>query len=81
MTTLGLTVLFAVIVAFGALVGLCRGLNKSVIRLMTLVLAVAVSVCLGALLLSELNADVDVPAIGQNYIPADQTETGNSTEP
>ena len=45
-----------------------------------LVLAVAVSVCLGALLLSELNADEDVPAIGQNYIPADQTETGGSTE-
>jgi uncharacterized membrane protein required for colicin V production len=48
MTTLGLTILFAVIVAFGALVGLCRGLNKSVIRLMTLVLAVLLTFLVAA---------------------------------
>lgn len=41
MITMILAILFAVIVAIGALVGLVRGLNKSVIRLMTLVLAVA----------------------------------------
>lgn len=40
MVTLLLTILFAAIVAISALVGLVRGLNKSVIRLMTLVLAV-----------------------------------------
>lgn len=40
MATLGLTVFFAVIVAVSALLGLARGLNKAVIRLMTLVLAV-----------------------------------------
>lgn len=40
MLTLGLTILFAVIVAISALVGLVRGLNKAVIRIMTLVLAV-----------------------------------------
>ena len=40
MITMILAILFAVIVAIGALVGLVRGLNKSVIRLMTLVLAV-----------------------------------------
>ena len=39
MTTLALTILFAVTVAFGALVGLIRGLNKATIRLITLVLA------------------------------------------
>lgn len=39
MVTLGLTVLFAVIVAFSAIVGLVRGMNKAVIRLITLVLA------------------------------------------
>lgn len=40
MVTLVLTILFAAIVAISALVGLARGLNKSVIRLMTLILAV-----------------------------------------
>lgn len=40
MVTLVLTILFAAVVAISALVGLVRGLNKSVIRLMTLVLAV-----------------------------------------
>lgn len=40
MVILILTILFAAIVAISALVGLVRGLNKSVIRLMTLVLAV-----------------------------------------
>ena len=39
MVTLGLTVLFAVIVAISAIVGLVRGMNKAVIRLITLVLA------------------------------------------
>lgn len=40
MTPLILTLLFAVIVAISALVGLARGLNKAVIRIMTLVLAI-----------------------------------------
>ena len=40
MTTLALTILFAVIVAFSALVGLVRGLNKAVIRIITLALAI-----------------------------------------
>lgn len=40
MVTLILSILFAVIVTISGLVGMVRGLNKSVIRLMTLVLAV-----------------------------------------
>lgn len=43
MVTLGLLGLFAVIVVISALVGLCRGMQKSVIRLITLVLAVIAS--------------------------------------
>ena len=44
-----------------------------------LVLAMALSICLGALLISELNAGEDGPAIGQNYVSA--TENGETTEP
>ena len=40
MTPLILTLLFVLIVAISALVGFVRGLNKSVIRIMTLVLAI-----------------------------------------
>ncbi|MBQ8404840.1 MAG: CvpA family protein, partial [Clostridia bacterium] len=40
MTPLILTLLFVVVVAISALVGFVRGLNKSVIRIMTLVLAI-----------------------------------------
>lgn len=39
MVTLGLLIFFAVVVAISALFGLCRGMNKAVIRIMTLVLA------------------------------------------
>ena len=44
-----------------------------------LVLAMAVSVCLGALLISELYADEDIPMIGQNYVSA--TDPEETTEP
>lgn len=43
MITLGLTVFFIAVVGFSALLGLIRGMNKSVIRLMTLVLAVVLT--------------------------------------
>ena len=43
MVTLGLLAILAVIVAFSAVVGLIRGLHKSVIRAMTLVLAVVIT--------------------------------------
>lgn len=43
MVTLGLLILFAVIVAISALVGLARGLSKAVIRILTLALAVVLT--------------------------------------
>ena len=48
MATLGLTVFFAVVVAISALCGLVRGLNKSVIRIITLALAVILTFVIAA---------------------------------
>lgn len=48
MATLALTLLFAWIVVISAVVGLIRGLNKSVIRLMTLVLAIILTFLIAA---------------------------------
>lgn len=48
MATLGLTVFFAVVVAISALFGLVRGLNKSVIRIITLALAVVLTFVIAA---------------------------------
>lgn len=48
MTPLILTLLFVLIVAVSALVGFVRGLNKSVIRIMTLVLAIVLTFVIAA---------------------------------
>ena len=63
MTTLGLTILFAVIVVFGALVGLCRGLNKSVIRLMTLVIAAALTFAVAGPVTHAIAANVQIEGL------------------
>jgi hypothetical protein len=64
MASLILTALFAVTVLFGALVGLIRGLNKAVIRIMTLVLAI---------LLTFVIAGPVTTAIAQNVTIQGQT--------
>ena len=64
MASLILTALFAVTVLFGALVGLIRGLNKAVIRIMTLALAI---------LLTFVIAGPVTTAIAQNVTIEGQT--------
>lgn len=67
MATLGLTIFFAVIVAFSALVGLVRGLNKAVIRIMTLVLAIILTFVVAGPVTSAVaqNLRIEGQTIGQ----------------
>lgn len=60
MVTLVLTILFAAIVAFSALVGLMRGLNKSVIRLLTLVLAVILTFLIAGSVTTNAVANIQI---------------------
>lgn len=60
MVTLVLTILFAAIVAFSALVGLVRGLNKSVIRLLTLVLAVILTFLIAGSVTTNAVASIQI---------------------
>ena len=46
-----------------------------------LVLSVALSICLGALLVSTIGTGEDKPEIGQNYVSATQTEEASDTKP
>lgn len=63
MATLGLVVLFAVFVAISALFGLVRGLNKAVIRLITLVLAVILTFVIAGPITTQIAQSVKIDGL------------------
>ena len=67
MATFGITIFFAVIVAFGALVGLIRGMNKAIIRLITLVVAALITFVVAAPATNAVVANIVIEgqALGQ----------------
>ncbi|MBR4971507.1 MAG: CvpA family protein [Oscillospiraceae bacterium] len=72
MTTLGLWIFFAVIVGFGAIVGLIRGLSKATIRLITLVLAAAVTFVIAGPITNALaqNIIIEGQTLGEMMLEA-----------
>lgn len=63
MVTLGFTILFAVFVAISALFGLVRGLNKAVIRLITLVLAVILTFVIAGPITTQIAQSVKIDGL------------------
>ncbi len=70
MVTLGLLALFAVIVVISALVGLARGMNKAVIRIITLALAVVLTFLIAGSVTAKVDSliQIDGQTLGQMVV-------------